>query len=85
MKVSKHERTKRALETERSRHIEASWAAQTDPAVAASFAREVAAANARGPLPPHPDMAPGTAPNPPRHAVEPKPSATANRSRRRAY
>lgn len=85
MKVSKHERAKRAAETERTRQIEQAWAARLDPAVAASFAREVEAANARGPLPPQPDMAPGTAPRPPRPGHEPKPPKDAQRSRRRSY
>jgi hypothetical protein len=85
MKVSKHEREKRARETEQTRRIEASWSAQVAPEVAASFARDVEAARSRGPLPPQPDMAPGTAPRPPRPGHEPKEPKTASRSRRRAF
>jgi hypothetical protein len=85
MSRSKHERAQRAEETERARAIEAAWRASLDPEVAASFAREVEAANARGPLSPPPDMAPGTRPNPPRPGHEPKPPKDAGRSRRRAF
>ena len=41
--------------------------------VAAAFAAKVEAARTRGPLPPKPDMAPGTLPNPPRPGNEPRP------------
>ncbi|MBP1705457.1 MAG: hypothetical protein H6Q36_1196 [Chloroflexi bacterium] len=85
MKVSKHERTRRALETERSRQIEQAWAAGIEPDDAASFARQVEAARARGPLPPQPDMAPGTPPHPPRPGHEPKPPKNQARPRRRQY
>jgi hypothetical protein len=72
-KRSKHERAQRAAETDRVRQIEASWAAGTPDAVAREFELAVRAARERGPLPPPPDMAPGTAPNPPRPGHEPKP------------
>jgi hypothetical protein len=85
MKVSKHEREKRARENELTRQIELSWSSRVAPDVAASFAREVEAAHARGPLPPPPDMPPGTVPRPPRPGHEPRPPKDAQRSRRRAF
>jgi hypothetical protein len=81
-KRSKHERAQRAVETERVRQIQASWAASTPPAVTREFEHAVEAARARGPLPPPPDMAPGTAPNPPRPGREPKPPKDAGRPKR---
>jgi hypothetical protein len=85
MKHSKHERARRALETELTAQIAQSWSARLNPEVAASFAREVEAVRARGPLPPPPDMAPGTAPRPPRPGHEPKPPKNEQRPRRRTY
>ena len=64
-KHSPYERAQRAAETERMKQVEAAWYA--------SIPAEVEAAHARGPLPPPPDMAPGTLPNPPRPGREPKP------------
>ena len=81
-KRSKHERAQREVETERVRQIEASWAASTPSAVAREFETAVRAARERGPLPPPPDMAPGTQPNPPRPGHEPKPPKGAERPRR---
>jgi hypothetical protein len=81
-KRSKHERAQRASETDRVRQIEASWAASTPSAVAREFETAVRAARERGPLPPPPDMAPGTAPRPPRPGHEPKPPKDAARPRR---
>ncbi len=81
-KRSKHERAQRVVETERVRQIEASWAASTPSAVAREFETAVRAARERGPLPPAPDMAPGTAPRPPRPGHEPKPPKDAARPRR---
>ena len=72
-KHSKYERAKRAAETERTKQIEAAWYAAIPADVAHAFARDVEAAHARGPLPPPPNMAPGTLPNPPRPGREPKP------------
>jgi ATP-dependent RNA helicase RhlE len=85
MKHSKHERARRALETEQTAQIAASWSARLDPDVAAAFTRQVVAASERGPLPRQPDMAPGTAPRPPRPGHEPRPPKDAQRPRRRAY
>lgn len=84
MKRSQHEREQRARETERAREIEAAWFAKLEPDVAKAFARDVEAARARGPLPPAPDMAPGTAPRPPRPGHEPKPPKDERHSRRRS-
>jgi hypothetical protein len=81
-KHSRHERERRAADTERVKEIEAAWFASLPAATAAAFTREVEAAKARGPLPPRPDMAPGTQPNPPRPGREPKPPKTEQRSRR---
>ncbi len=79
-KHSKREREQRAGETERVREIEASWMASLPPATVKAFAIQVDAARARGPLPPPPDMAPGTPPRPPRH--EPRPAKAELRPRR---
>ena len=81
-KRSKHERAQRATETERVREIEAAWAASQPADVTRAFETAVKAARARGPLPPPPDMAPGTMPNPPRPGREPKPPKDATRGRR---
>jgi hypothetical protein len=81
-KRSKHERAQRASETDRVRQIEAAWAASTPSAVAREFETAVRAARERGPIPPQPDMAPGTAPRPPRPGHEPKPPKDAARPRR---
>jgi len=81
-KRSKHERAQRATETERVRAIEQAWVASTPSDVSRAFETAVLAARARGPLPPPPDMAPGTRPNPPRPGHEPKPPKDATRGRR---
>jgi hypothetical protein len=70
---SKHERERRAAETERVKQIEAAWLGSLPPAAAKQFAEAVAAARARGPQEKRPDMPPGTAPRPPRPGHEPKP------------
>jgi len=82
-KRSKHERAKRTAETERVRQIEAAWAGSVPPAVAVAFAAGVEAARERGPEPRRPDMAPGTAPRPPRPGHEPRPPKDTNPPRRR--
>jgi hypothetical protein len=82
---SKHERERRAAETESTREIASAWFASLPKDVAAAFTADVAEARARGPLPPPPDMAPGTAPNPPRPGREPKPAADERGPRRRSY
>ena len=83
-KHSKYERAKRAAETERTKQIAAAWYASMPADTAKAFTREVEAARARGPLPPPPDMAPGTAPRPPRVVKEIKQTDDKN-SRRRSY
>lgn len=81
-KHSSFERAQRAAETDRMREVEAAWVASLPKATVDAFNAEVAAVRARGPLPKQPDMAPGTAPNPPRPGHEPKPKKDAQRSRR---
>ena len=58
---SKHERERRAAETERVKQIEAAWLGSLPAAAAKAFAESVAAARARGPQEKRPDMAPGHA------------------------
>lgn len=84
-KRSKYERARRTEETERARQIEAAWFASLPADAAKAFTRDVEAARARGPVPPPPDMAPGTAPHPPRPGHEPKPPKEERPSRRRSY
>lgn len=71
-KHSKHEREKRAAETDRVREIEAAWMGSVPTAEAKKFTEAVAAARGRAPLERPPDMAPGTRPNPPRPGHEPR-------------
>jgi hypothetical protein len=71
-KHSKRERQRRTEETERVRQIEAAWIGSIPAAVAKAFALGVEVARARGPEVRRPDMAPGTAPRPPRPGHEPK-------------
>jgi hypothetical protein len=82
---SRRERERRKQQTEDAKRIEAAWFASLPDDVRSAFVRDSAAARARGPLPPQPDMAPGTRPNPPRPGHEPRPSkdATNERSSRR--
>ncbi len=82
-KHSKAERQQRAEETERIKEIERAWQGSIPPAVAAEFALSVQAAAERGPRERQPDMAPGTAPRPPRPGREPKPIKTETTSHRR--
>jgi septal ring factor EnvC (AmiA/AmiB activator) len=72
-KHSKAERERRQQQNELTKQIEAAWRAATPAAAAKEFEQAVAAARARGPEPRRPDMAPGTAPRPPRPGREPKP------------
>jgi hypothetical protein len=84
-KHSKAEREKRKEQHEAVARIEAAWQQSVPAAKAKEFAAAVAAARARGPEPKRPDMAPGTAPNPPRPGREPKPPKEQARSRRRSW
>lgn len=85
MKHSRNEREQRARETQRMREIETAWFASLPRDTAVAFAKEVDAARARGPLPPRPDMAPGTPPNPPRPGREPKPAKESQRASGRRF
>jgi hypothetical protein len=81
-KHSKAERARRTEQNEAVARIEAAWQASMPPAAAKDFARAVDEARARGPEERRPDMAPGTAPRPPRPGREPKPKKEETRSRR---
>jgi len=81
-KHSRHERERRATDSERMKEIGAAWYGSLSAATAQAFTREVEAAHARGPAAPQPNMAPGTHPNPPRPGREPKPPKDEQRSRR---
>lgn len=84
-KFSRAERAKRDEQREAVARIQAAWQASIPPAVAKEFNARVAAAQARGPAPRPVDMAPGTAPNPPRPGHEPKPPKDKNQRKRRSY
>jgi hypothetical protein len=84
-KKSKAERARRVEQNENVARIEAAWQASVPAARAKEFAQSVAEARARGPEPRRPDMAPGTAPNPPRPGREPKPPKIQNRTKRRGW
>jgi hypothetical protein len=79
---SEFERARRVAENERIVEIERAWRGSIPADVAARFDAQVKAARERGPLPPHPDMPPGTAPRPPRPGREPKPPKVEERPRR---
>jgi hypothetical protein len=81
-KRSETERARRVAENERMVEIERAWRGSIPNDVAAAFDAQVRAAKERGPIPPPPDMAPGTAPRPPRPGREPKPPKVETRSRR---
>jgi hypothetical protein len=81
-KHSPYERARRDAETERTKQIEAAWYASIPADAARAFERDVAAARARGPMPPPPDQAPGTMPNPPHPGREPKPAKDDRRAGR---
>jgi len=81
-KRSETERARRVAENERMVEIERAWRGSIPTDVAAAFDAQVRAAKERGPIPPPPDMAPGTAPRPPRPGREPKPPKTETRPRR---
>jgi hypothetical protein len=81
-KRSEVERARRAAENERMVEIERAWRGNIPTEVAAEFDAKVRAAKERGPLPPPPDMAPGTQPRPPRPGREPKPPKLDPRARR---
>jgi hypothetical protein len=82
-KHSKYERQRRAEETVRVQEIERAWQGSIPAPIAAEFAAAVKAARERGPQARPPDMAPGTAPRPPRPGHEPKPKKDDAAPRRR--
>lgn len=82
-KHSRRERERRAAETIRVRDIETAWLGSLPAATMKAFTLEVEAARARGPEEPRPDMAPGTAPRPPRPGREPRPPKDNGRPGRR--
>lgn len=73
-KHSKYENERRAAETTRIREIEAAWMGSLPAETRKSFVAAVDAARSRPPAERAPDMAPGTAPRPPRPGHEPRPS-----------
>lgn len=79
---SEFERARRAAENVRIAEIERAWRGSIPADVAAKFDAQVRAAKERGPLPPPPNMAPGTPPRPPRPGHEPKPKKIDERERR---
>ena len=81
-KHSKSERARRKAQNEDVARIEAAWIASVPAATAKEFAAKVAEAQSRVYVP-QPDMAPGTAPRPPRPGHEPKPPKDQNRPKRR--
>jgi hypothetical protein len=84
--MAKHSRAQRARRKEQNEavaRIEAAWQQSVPADRARAFAAAVAEARTRGPVAPPPDMAPGTAPNPPRPGREPKVKKEPSRSRRR--
>jgi hypothetical protein len=74
VKHAKHERERRTAEHARTKEVETAWLGSLPPAVLKGFNEDVARVRAKGPSEPRPDMAPGTAPRPPRPGREPKPS-----------
>jgi hypothetical protein len=74
-KRSRFERARRSDDNARVAEIERAWRGSLPDDVSNQFDAQVRAAKARGPLPPPPDMAPGTPPRPPRPGREPKPKA----------
>lgn len=83
-KRSGYGKARKAEEQARMVEVERAWRGSIPPDVAAAFDAQVRAVKERGPLPPKPDMAPGTRPNPPRPGHEPKPAKTDERPRRRS-
>jgi hypothetical protein len=81
-KHSRAERERRKQDNAAVARIEAAWQASVPAERATEMAQAVKAARARGPAQRPPDMAPGTAPNPPRPGREPKPKKEQTRSRR---
>jgi len=83
MTRSSFKRARREAENARMADVERAWRGSISPEVAKAFDAQVQAAKARGPLPPPPNMAPGTPPRPPRPGHEPKPPKADDRHRGR--
>ena len=81
-KHSRRERERRTVETERVKEIESAWFKSVPSDAAAAFSASVEAARVRPPRERPADMAPGTAPRPPRPGHEPRPPKEPTRSRR---
>lgn len=81
-KRSADKKARKAAEQARMVEVERAWRGSIPADVAASFDAQVRAAKERGPVPPPPDMAPGTRPNPPRPGREPKAPKMDDRNRR---
>jgi hypothetical protein len=81
-KHSRYEREQRAAQNIRIQAMGEAMQRAIPPAVAEAFAKQVEASRARGPIAPPPDMAPGTAPRPPRPGHEPRPPKEEKRSPR---
>jgi hypothetical protein len=84
-KRSRYERERHDADTTRLKEIETAWLGSVAAEKRKAFAEAVAAAKARGPAQKPPDMAPGTAPNPPRPGHEPKPPKADRSTRRRRW
>ena len=81
-KRSEFERARHAAANVRIAEIERAWRGSIPADAASKFDAQVRAAKERGPLPPPPNMAPGTMPRPPRPGHEPKPKKLDERERR---
>lgn len=81
-KGSGYKKARKADAQARMVEVERAWRGSIPADVAAAFDAQVRTAKARGPMPPPPDMAPGTRPNPPRPGHEPKAPKADDRSRR---
>lgn len=81
-KGSGYKKARKADAQARMVEVERAWRGSIPADVAAAFDAQVRTAKARGPVPPPPDMAPGTRPNPPRPGHEPKAPKADDRPRR---
>ena len=81
-KRSADKKARKAEEQARMVEVERAWRGSMAPDVAKAFDAQVKAARERGPLPPPPNMPPGTRPNPPRPGHEPKAPKSDDRGRR---
>ena len=77
-----YQKARKAEQQARMVEVERAWRGSIPADTAAAFDAQVREARARGPLPPPPNMAPGTRPNPPRPGREPKPPKRDEQTRR---